>query len=92
MYSFEGWYVGIFGIKVVVFVIIEDVCGMFVFVLVDFDLVLIFEYVGLYNMEGELLDVVDVDVGIVDIYFVCIWIEGKEVLIIIYGGLLFKVL
>ncbi|MCP1170906.1 alpha-ketoacid dehydrogenase subunit beta [Ralstonia chuxiongensis] len=86
-HSFEGWYAGIPGIKVVAPATIEDARGMLAPALADPDPVLIFEHAGLYNMEGELPDA-----GIADIHSARTRIEGKDVSIITYGGSLPKAL
>ncbi|CAJ0702385.1 alpha-ketoacid dehydrogenase subunit beta [Ralstonia wenshanensis] len=91
-HSFEGWYAGIPGIKVVAPATIEDARGMLAPALADPDPVLIFEHAGLYNMEGELPDAADADAGIADIHSARIRTEGKDVSIITYGGSLRKAL
>jgi len=84
-HSFEGWYAGIPGLKVVAPATIEDARGMLAPALAD--PVLIFEHAGLYNMEGELLDAGNVDISSARIRRV-----GKDVSIITYGGSLHKAL
>ncbi|WP_455275328.1 alpha-ketoacid dehydrogenase subunit beta [Ralstonia thomasii] len=86
-HSFEGWYAGIPGLKVVAPATIEDARGMLAPALADPDPVLIFEHAGLYNMEGELLDAGNVDISSARIRRV-----GKDVSIITYGGSLHKAL
>jgi len=86
-HSFEGWYAGIPGLKVVTPATIEDARGMLAPALADPDPVLIFEHAALYNMEDELPDV-----STVDIRSACIRRPGKDVSIITYGGSLHKAL
>ena len=86
-HSFEGWYAGIPGLKVVAPATIEDASGMLAPALADPDPVLIFEHAALYNMEDELPDV-----STVDIRSACIRRPGKDVSIITYGGSLHKAL
>ena len=86
-HSFEGWYAGVPGLKVVAPATIEDARGMLALALADPDPVLIFEHAALYNMEDDLPDV-----GIVDIHSASIRRLGKDVSIITYGGSLHKAL
>lgn len=86
-HSFEGWYAGIPGLKVVAPATIEDARGMLAPALADPDPVLIFEHAALYNMEDELPDD-----STVDIRSACIRRPGKDVSIITYGGSLHKAL
>lgn len=72
------------GFCVLVLVMLEDVCGMLFVVLCLVDLVVIFEYVLLFNVEGEL----DGEVVLVDIVYVVVCCVGKDVSLVIYGGLL----
>ncbi|MDE2201517.1 MAG: alpha-ketoacid dehydrogenase subunit beta [Burkholderiaceae bacterium] len=90
-HSFEGWYAGIPGLKVVAPATVEDARGMLAPALADPDPVLIFEHAALYNMEGELPDAV-ADAGGIDIHSARIRREGKDVAIITYGGSLHKAL
>ena len=86
-HSFEGWYAGIPGIKVLAPATIEDARHMLAPALADPDPVLIFEHAGLYNLEGELADEC-----IVDIRSAKLRREGRDVSIITYGGSLTKAL
>ncbi|KWK55970.1 pyruvate dehydrogenase [Burkholderia stagnalis] len=86
-HSFEGWYAGIPGIKVLAPATIEDARHMLAPALADPDPVLIFEHAGLYNMEGELPDVGGVDIRTAKVRRV-----GKDVVILTYGGSLPKAL
>jgi pyruvate dehydrogenase E1 component beta subunit len=84
-HSFEGWYAGIPGIKVLAPATIEDARGMLAPALADPDPVVIFEHAGLYNMEGELPDDCRVDIASAKVRR-----AGSQVAIVTYGGSLFK--
>src|SRR5512146_872416 len=56
-HSFEGWFAHIPGIKVLAPATLEDARGMLWPALLDPNPVIIFEHVGLYNLEGELPEV-----------------------------------
>ncbi|MEF3062739.1 alpha-ketoacid dehydrogenase subunit beta [Ralstonia solanacearum] len=86
-HSFEGWYAGIPGLKVVAPATIEDARGMLAPALADPDPVLIFEHAGLYNVEGELSDACTVDIRSARVRR-----EGKDVTLVTYGGSLHKAL
>lgn len=86
-HSFEGWYAGIPGIKVLAPATIEDARHMLAPALADPDPVMIFEHAGLYNMEGELTDVEGVDIRTAKVRR-----EGADVAILAYGGSLPKAL
>jgi len=86
-HSFEGWYAGIPGIKVLAPATIEDARHMLAPALADPDPVLIFEHAGLYNMEGELPDSCEVDICSAKVRR-----QGKDVVILAYGGSLPKAL
>ncbi|AOJ73415.1 MULTISPECIES: alpha-ketoacid dehydrogenase subunit beta [Burkholderia] len=86
-HSFEGWYAGIPGIKVLAPATIEDARHMLAPALADPDPVLIFEHAGLYNMEGDLPDA-----DAVDIRSAKVRRDGRDVAIIAYGGSLPKAL
>ncbi len=87
-HSLEGWYAHIPGIKIVTPATMEDARGMLWTALEDPDPVLIFEYAGFYNREGELAD----EAGPVDISKANVMREGNDVSIFAYGGTLFKAL
>jgi pyruvate dehydrogenase E1 component beta subunit len=87
-HSLEGWYTHIPGIKVLAPATHEDVRGMLWTALKDPDPVLIFEYAGLYPIEGEL----PVDPHPVDIDRAAIRRPGTHVSLITYGGTLAKTL
>ncbi|KVD88285.1 pyruvate dehydrogenase [Burkholderia ubonensis] len=86
-HSFEGWYAGIPGIKVLAPATIEDARHMLAPALADPDPVLIFEHAGLYNMEGDLPDLDGVDIRSAKVRR-----PGKDVVILAYGGSLPKAL
>ncbi|WP_071335606.1 alpha-ketoacid dehydrogenase subunit beta [Burkholderia contaminans] len=86
-HSFEGWYAGIPGIKVLAPATIDDARHMLAPALADPDPVMIFEHAGLYNMEGELTDVEGVDIRTAKVRR-----EGADVAILAYGGSLPKAL
>jgi pyruvate/2-oxoglutarate/acetoin dehydrogenase E1 component len=87
-HSFEGWFAHIPGIKVLAPATLEDARGMLWTALEDPDPVLIFEHVGLYNMEGELA----ADAGPVGIDRAEIRRVGTALSLLTYGGCLFKCL
>lgn len=86
-HSFEGWYAGIPGLKVLAPATIEDARHMLAPALADPDPVLIFEHAALYNMEDELPDVSGVDICSAKVRR-----EGTDVAIVSYGGTLAKAL
>ncbi|KVC49048.1 alpha-ketoacid dehydrogenase subunit beta [Burkholderia diffusa] len=86
-HSFEGWYAGIPGIKVLAPATVEDARHMLAPALADPDPVLIFEHAGLYNMEGDLPDLDSVDIRTAKVRR-----AGKDVTILAYGGSLPKAL
>jgi pyruvate dehydrogenase E1 component beta subunit len=85
-HSLEGWYAHIPGIRVVAPATLADARGMLGGALADPDPVLIFEHVGLYNMEGELA----ADAGAVEIDRAAVRRTGSDVSLIAYGGSLSK--
>ena len=87
-HSLEGWLAHIPGIKIVFPATLEDARGMLWTALEDPDPVLIFEYAGFYNMEGELAD----DAGPVDISKAAIRRHGNDVTLFAYGGTMYKAL
>ena len=86
-HSFEGWYAGIPGIKVLAPATVEDARHMLAPALADPDPVLIFEHAALYNMEGDLPDVTGVDIRSARVMR-----EGTDVAILAYGASLHKAL
>lgn len=85
--SFEGWYAHVPGLKVLSPATVEDARGMLAPALADPDPVLIFEHAQLYNSEGEVPDVVQVDITHAKVRR-----EGKDVSLITHGGSLPKAL
>lgn len=72
----------ILGLKVLYFFSFSEVKGLLLVVFEDFNLILFFEYKGLYcSISEEVL----IDYYILLIGKVCLVIEGEDVLIIIYG-------
>ncbi|AIC90239.1 pyruvate dehydrogenase E1 component subunit beta [Burkholderia thailandensis USAMRU Malaysia  len=86
-HSFEGWYAGIPGIKVLAPATVEDARHMLAPALADPDPVLIFEHAGLYNMEGDLPAMTSVDIRSAKVRR-----DGGDVAILAYGGSLPKAL
>ncbi|HEX8961764.1 MAG TPA: pyruvate dehydrogenase complex E1 component subunit beta [Rhodocyclaceae bacterium] len=86
-HSFEGWYAGVPGIKVLAPAMVEDMRHMLAPALADPDPVLIFEHAALYNMEGELPDDC-----VPDIRSAKVRRAGKDVAILAYGASLHKAL
>lgn len=87
-HSLEGWFAHIPGIKIVTPATLQDAQGMLWTALEDPDPVLIFEYAGFYNREGDL----DEHAGPVDLHKAAVRRPGKDVSIFAYGGTLFKAL
>jgi pyruvate dehydrogenase E1 component beta subunit len=87
-HSLEGWYTHIPGIKVLAPATHEDVRGMLWPALEDPDPVFIFEYAGLYPVEGEF----PAEMRYVDIEKAAIRRAGSDVSLITYGGTLRKTL
>ncbi len=87
-HSFEGWYAHIPGIRVLTPATIDDARGMLPLALQCPDPVLIFEHIGLYNMEGELSNAWSK----ADLDHAALRREGSDVTLIAYGASLFKCL
>jgi pyruvate dehydrogenase E1 component beta subunit len=87
-HSLEGWYAHVPGLKVLAPATLEDARGMLWSALEDRDPVLIFEHVGLYNLEGDL----PADAGPVEIAHAALRRPGRDVSLITYGGTLAKTL
>ncbi|MDA8230240.1 MAG: alpha-ketoacid dehydrogenase subunit beta [Magnetospirillum sp.] len=87
-HSFEGWYAGVPGIKVLAPATIEDARGMLWTALEDPDPVILFEHVMLYNASG----ILPADAGPVPIDKAAVRREGGDVTIVAYGGTLAKAL
>jgi len=86
-HSFEGWYAGIPGLKVLAPATVEDARRMLAPALADPGPVLIFEHAGLYNMEGDIPDDSRVDIRSAQVRR-----AGRDVALIAYGGSLPKAL
>ncbi|MCC6993147.1 MAG: alpha-ketoacid dehydrogenase subunit beta [Deltaproteobacteria bacterium] len=87
-HSLEGYYAHVPGLRVVAPATLEDARGMLATALRSPDPVIIFEHVGLYNLEGELAD----DAGAVDLDRAAVRRPGRDVTLITSGGSLGKVL
>ncbi|HYM33824.1 MAG TPA: transketolase C-terminal domain-containing protein, partial [Steroidobacteraceae bacterium] len=85
-HSFEGWYAHIPGIRVLAPATIDDARAMLGLALKCPDPVLIFEHIGLYNMEGELT----ASWSKADIDHASVRREGGDVSLIAYGASLLK--
>lgn len=85
-HSWEGWFAHVPGLKVLAPATLEDARGMLWTALEDPDPVLIFEHVGLYNMEGELAD----EAGPVEIDHALVRRAGTDLSLLTYGGSLPK--
>ena len=87
-HSLEGWYAHIPGLRIVAPATIDDARGMLGAALRSPDPVLIFEHIGLLNMEGDLT----VGAAAADIDHAAIRRPGRDVTVLTYGGSLFKCL
>jgi len=87
-HSFEGWYAHIPGLRIVVPATIDDARGMLGAALHSPDPVLIFEHIGLLNMEGELTEAATH----VDLASAAVRRPGRDITVLTYGGSLFKCL
>ncbi len=87
-HSLENWYAHIPGIRVLSPATLEDARGMLWPALEDPDPVIIFEHVGLYNVQGEIAE----DAGPVDIRHAAVRRPGKDISLISFGGSLPKAL
>ena len=87
-HSFEGWYAHIPGLRIVAPATVEDARGMLAPALRSPDPVLIFEHMGLLNMEGELPE----PPVHVDIETAAVRRPGRDLSLLTYGGSLFKCL
>jgi pyruvate dehydrogenase E1 component beta subunit len=85
-HSLEGWYAHIPGLRIVTPATIDDARWMLAAALKSPDPVLIFEHVGLLNMEGE------VTVAAVDLEHAAIRRPGRDISVISYGASLHKCL
>jgi pyruvate dehydrogenase E1 component beta subunit len=87
-HSLEGWYAHIPGLRIVTPATIDDARGMLAAALRSPDPVLIFEHIGLLNMEGELTSAAQS----ADIDHAAIRRSGRDITVLTYGGSLFKCL
>ncbi|MCO5169711.1 MAG: alpha-ketoacid dehydrogenase subunit beta [Planctomycetes bacterium] len=87
-HSLEGWFAHVPGLKVLTPATLADARGMLWPALEDPDPVLIFEHVGLYNLEGELPP----EPAPVDIARAAVRRAGDDVTLVTYGGSLWKTL
>ncbi len=87
-HSLEGWYSHIPGLRILAPATIDDVAGMLAPALKCPDPVLIFEHMGLYNLEGPLTAAADH----VDIDHAAIRRPGRDATLITYGASLYKCL
>jgi pyruvate dehydrogenase E1 component beta subunit len=85
-HSFEGWFAHVPGIKILAPATLEDARGMLWPALEDPNPVLIFEHVGLYNLEGEL----PASPAPVSIEHAAVRRAGSSVSLVTYGGSLAK--
>jgi pyruvate dehydrogenase E1 component beta subunit len=85
-HSLEGWYAHIPGLRIVTPATIDDARWMLAAALKSPDPVLIFEHVGLLNMQGE------VTVAAVDLEHAAIRRPGRDISVISYGASLHKCL
>ena len=87
-HSLEGWYAHIPGLRVVTPATLQDARGMLAPALACPDPVLMFEHIGLYNMEGTLpspLPAVDID-------HAAVRRPGRDVSLLTYGASLYRCL
>lgn len=80
-HSLEGWYAHIPGLRVVTPATLEDARNMLAAALACPDPVLIFEHVGLYNMEGPA-----VAAAAVDLDHAAVRRPGRDVALLTYGA------
>nr|MBK7065300.1 alpha-ketoacid dehydrogenase subunit beta [Deltaproteobacteria bacterium] len=82
-HSLEGWYAHVPGLKVLCPATLEDARGMLASALADPNPVILFEHVGLYNVEGTLSS----DAGAVPIDRAAVRRAGTQLSLIAYGGM-----
>ncbi len=87
-HSLEGWYAHIPGLRVVAPATIDDARFMLAAALASPDPVLLFEHIGLYNMEGALTP----GLSAVNLAQAIVRRRGRDVVLITYGGSLHKCL
>jgi pyruvate dehydrogenase E1 component beta subunit len=91
-HSFEGWFAHVPGLRILVPATLEDARGMLVGAMKEPDPVLIFEHVGLYNMEGEIDDATFARAPAADITRARVRRPGRDLSILTYGASLHKAL
>jgi pyruvate dehydrogenase E1 component beta subunit len=82
-HSLEGWYAHVPGLKVLAPATLEDARGMLASALADPNPVILFEHVGLYNVEGSIA----ADAGAVPIDRAAVRRVGSHVTLVAYGGM-----
>jgi pyruvate/2-oxoglutarate/acetoin dehydrogenase E1 component len=87
-HSLEGWYAHVPGLRIVAPATLDDARGMLGAALRCPDPVLIFEHIGLLNMEGNLT----AGAVPVDIDHAAIRRAGRDITLLTYGGSLYKCL
>ena len=87
-HSLEGWYAHIPGLRIVAPATIDDARGMLRGALRSPDPVLIFEHIGLLNVEDELGS----EDGVADIAHAAVRRAGRDLTLITYGGSLARCL
>jgi pyruvate dehydrogenase E1 component beta subunit/2-oxoisovalerate dehydrogenase E1 component len=87
-HSFEGWYAHIPGLRIVAPATVDDARGMLAAALRSCDPVLIFEHVGLLNMEAQLTAAAQT----ADLDHAAIRRRGRDLSVVTYGGSLYKCL
>ena len=87
-HSLEGWYAHIPGLRIVAPATVDDARGMLRAALRCPDPVLIFEHIGLLNMEGELTAAAEV----ADIDRAATRRSGRDITVLTYGASVFKCL
>jgi len=87
-HSLEGWYAHIPGLRIVAPATVDDARAMLAAALRLSDPVLIFEHVGLLNMEAELTAAA----AMTDLDHAAIRRAGRDLSLVTYGGSLYKCL
>ncbi|MEA5153470.1 alpha-ketoacid dehydrogenase subunit beta [Raineyella sp.] len=87
-HSLENWFAHVPGLRVLAPATLADARGMLAPALADPDPVILFEHVGLYNLEGDLPD----GAAPCDITTAAVRRSGSDVTLVTYGGSLPKVL
>ena len=87
-HSLEGWYAHIPGLRILTPATLDDARGMLAVALRCPDPVLIFEHMGLYNMEGQLTE----PAPAIDLDHAAVRRAGRDVCLITYGAGLYRCL